>query len=119
VHPQVRWVLRSQFLVTLLAGLVAGLTLGIDAAVSAVLGGGIAMASAVAYVWRALRSARATADARKALNAQMLGEGYKFAVTLLLFALVFRGYAGLVPLPFFLAYAATIVVYWIVLLRQY
>jgi len=118
VHPQVRWVLRSQLLVTLLAGLVAGLTLGMNAAVSAVLGGGIAIASALAYAWRALRSARVAVDARRALNAQMLGEGYKFAVTLLLFSLVFTAYAALVPLPFFLAYAATIVVYWIALLRQ-
>lgn len=118
MHPQVRWVLRSQLLVTLLAGLVAGLTLGMDAAVSAVLGGGIAMASAVAYAWRALRSTGAAVDAKKALNAQVLGESYKFAVTLLLFALVFKAYAGLVPLPFFLTFAATIVVYWIALLRQ-
>jgi ATP synthase protein I len=46
-------------------------------------------------------------------------EGYKFAVTLLLFGLVFKSYAQLVALPLFLAYAATIVVYWMALLKQH
>ncbi|HAY27416.1 MAG TPA: hypothetical protein DIT03_04540 [Candidatus Accumulibacter sp.] len=119
VHPQVRWILRCQFLVTLAAAVLAGLAAGLDAAVSAMLGGGIAMASAFAYAWRALRSSGdIAADARKAFNAQVAGEAYKFAVSLLLFALVFKGYAQLAALPLFLAYAATIVVYWMALLRQ-
>ena len=119
MHPQVRWVLACQLLVTLAAGLLAGLALGVDAAVSAGLGGGIAMASAFAYAWRALRpSGQAGSEAREALRAQVAGEGYKFAVTLLLFALVFKVYAELAALPLFLAYAATVVVYWMALLRQ-
>jgi len=119
VHPQVRWVLRSQLGVTLAAALVAGLALGLNAAVSALLGGGIAMASALAYVWRALRESRmAGSDAKRAFNAQVAGEGYKFAVTLLLFALVFKSYAQLAALPLFLTYVATVVVYWMALLRQ-
>jgi F0F1-type ATP synthase assembly protein I len=67
VHPQVRWVLVCQLLVTLAAGLVAGLALGFDAAVSAVLGGGIAMASAFAYAWRALRLS-GQVDAKKSVS---------------------------------------------------
>jgi F0F1-type ATP synthase assembly protein I len=46
------------------------------------------------------------------------GEGYKFAVTLLLFAVVFKSYAQLAALPLFMAYMATVVVYWMALLRQ-
>ena len=119
MHHQVRWVLRCQFLVTLAAGLVAALGAGLHAGVSAVFGGAIAMASAFAYAWRALRpSGQAGSEAREALRAQVAGEGYKFAVTLLLFALVFKGYAELAALPLFLTYAATIVVYWMALLRQ-
>jgi len=119
VHPQVRWILRGQLMVTLAAGLLAGLAQGLHAAVSAVLGGGIAMASASAYAWRALRSpGQAGNDARKAFQGQVAGEGYKFAVTLLLFAAVFKSYAQLAALPLFLAYAATVVVYWVALLRQ-
>jgi F0F1-type ATP synthase assembly protein I len=55
---------------------------------------------------------------KEAFNAQVAGEGYKFAVTLLLFAVVFKSYAQLAALPLFLAYAATVVVYWMALLRQ-
>ncbi len=117
MHPQVRWVLVCQLLVTLAAGLVAGLALGVDAAVSAGLGGGIAMASAFAYVWRALQRS-GQADAKRAFQAQVAGEGYKFAVTLLLFTMVFKSYEQLAALPLFLAYAATVVVYWMALLRQ-
>lgn len=120
MHPQVRWFFRCQVAVTLMATLIAGLALGFNAAVSAALGGGIAIASALAYAWRALRpSGTAVTDAKRALNAQLAGEGYKFAVTLLLFAVVFKSYAQLAALPLFLAYAATIVVYWMVLLRQH
>ncbi|QKS31253.1 MAG: ATP synthase subunit I [Candidatus Accumulibacter similis] len=119
VHPQVRWILRCQFLVTLAAAATGGLVAGLDAAVSAMLGGGIAMASAFAYAWRALwPSGNTAADARAAFNAQVAGEAYKFAVSLLLFALVFKVYVQLAALPLFLAYAATIVVYWMALLRQ-
>ena len=120
MHPQVRWVLRCQICMTLAVALLAGLALGSSAALSAVLGGGIAMASAFAYAWRALRlSGAAGADARKAFNAQVAGEGYKFAVTLVLFAVVFKSYAQLAALPLFLAYAATVAVYWLALLRQH
>lgn len=119
MHPQVRWVFRCQLAVTLAAALIAWMVLGVNAAVSAVLGGVIAIASAFAYAWRALRPQRqAGADARKAFQAQVAGEGYKFAVTLLLFAGVFKGYDQLAALPLFLAYAATVVVYWMALLRQ-
>jgi ATP synthase protein I len=119
VHPQVRWVLSCQLWVTLVATLAAGVAQGIHAAVSAALGGGIGVISAYAYVWRALRgSAASGADPKKAFHAQVLGEGYKFAVTLLLFALVFKSYGQLAALPLFLAYAATIVVYWMALLKQ-
>lgn len=119
MHPQVRWILRSQLMVTAAAGLVAWLALGLNGALSAVLGGGIATASALAYVWRAFRPSGQTAgDARKAFDAQVAGEACKFAVTLSLFALVFGTYAQLVGLPLFLSYTATMVVYWVALLRQ-
>jgi ATP synthase protein I len=122
VHPQVRWVLSCQLLVTLVAALVAGVAQGVHAAISAALGGGIGVLSAYAYVWRALRgsggSGASDSDPKKAFHAQVLGEGYKFAVTILLFTLVFKSYGQLAALPLFLAYAITIVVYWIALLKR-
>lgn len=119
MHPQVRWVLSCQLLVTVVAALVAGLAQDVPAAISAALGGGIGVISAYAYAWRALRGSGASdSDPKKAFHAQVAGEGYKFAVTLLLFALVFKGYGQLAALPLFLAYAATIVVYWMALLKR-
>jgi len=119
VHPQVRWVLSCQLLVTLVAALAAGVAQGVHAAVSAALGGGIGVISAYAYVWRALRGSGASdSGPKKAFHAQVLGEGYKFAVTILLFTLVFKGYGQLAALPLFLAYAATIAVYWMALLKR-
>lgn len=126
MHPQVCWVLNCQLAVTLLAALAAGVAQGLHAAVSAALGGGIGLISGYAYVWRAMRktSARSAsetvgADAKKAFQAQVAGEVYKFALTLLLFAVVFKSYAQLAALPMFLAYAATVFVYWMALLKQY
>lgn len=130
MHPQVRWVLNCQLLVTLLAALLAGVLQGMHAAASAALGGGIGFASSWVYVWRAMRvsggrsmpaelNKNATGiDPKQAFRAQVAGEGYKFALTLLLFAAAFKGYAQIVALPMFIAYAATIVVYWVALLRR-
>jgi hypothetical protein len=67
VHPQIRWILRWQLIVAMVAGFMTAIFFGVDAAVSAVLGGGIAMASGFAYAWRAFRpSGPASADAKKA-----------------------------------------------------
>lgn len=111
--------LSRQIAVTLLSALVAWVVLGVDAGVSAALGGGIGVIGGYAYAWRAMRGlSGSNFDARKAFHAQVLGEGYKFAVTLLLFVLVFKGYEAVAALPLFVAFAATIVVYWIALLRQ-
>ncbi len=119
MHPQVRWVLMCQLAVTAVAALVAGIAFGVHAGISAALGGSIGVLSGYAYAWRAMRGSGATdSDPKKAFRAQVAGEGYKFAVTLLFFALVFKSYGQLAALPLFLAYAATIVVYWIALLRR-
>ena len=116
MHPQVRWVLKYQLFATLAAALLAGVAQGLHAAISAALGGGIGVVSAFVYAWRALREKEIRP--KKVFNAQVLGEGYKFAVTILLFALVFKRYEQLAALPLFMAYAATIVVYWFALLKQ-
>jgi ATP synthase protein I len=105
-------------MVAAIAGLVAGIALGLHAGLSAVFGGCVGVLSGGAYAWRALRASEGGSDPKKAFHAQVAGEGYKFAVTLLLFTLVFKSYGQLAALPLFLAYAATIVVYWIALLKQ-
>ena len=116
MHPQVRWIFRWQGFAVAAAALVAGVVGGANAAISALAGGGVGILSAAAYVWRAMR--QGTGDPRTAYRAQMLGEAYKFAVTILLFALVFVGYREVAPLPLFVTYVLTFVVYWAALLKQ-
>ena len=116
LHPQVRWILSRQLLVTLLVAALAGLAGDGMAVLSALLGGGIAVLSGAAYAWRAMRHGEG--DPGKLYRAQMLGEGYKFAVTIGLFALVFQGLRNVAALPLFVAYILTFGVYWIALLKQ-
>jgi ATP synthase protein I len=117
LHPVVRWVLFWQTATTCamaLLWLVAYSAL--NAGVSALLGGAIGMVSSAAYAWRAMR--KGSEEPRKAFQAQVLGEAYKFAVTILLFALVFAGYRDLAALPLFVTYVLTFAVYWAALLKH-
>jgi ATP synthase protein I len=116
MHPQVRWIFRWQGAAVVCAAILAGIVGGAHAAISALAGGGVGILSAAAYAWRAMR--KGTADPRNAFRAQVLGEGYKFAVTILLFALVFVGYREVAPFPLFVTYVLTFVVYWAALLKQ-
>jgi ATP synthase protein I len=116
MHPQIRWIFRWQGIAAACVAVIAGIIGGAHAAISALAGGGVGILSAAAYAWRSMR--KDAADPKSAFRAQVLGEGYKFAVTILLFALVFIGYREVEPLPLFLAYAMTFVVYWAALMKQ-
>ncbi len=83
---------------------------------SALLGGAIGILSGAAYAWRAMRSD--AAGPKKAYQAQLLGEAYKFLVTVLLFGAVFLGCPDVAVGPLFVAYAFTFAVYWMALLKQ-
>jgi len=116
VRSQVRWILSRQLMLTVGVAAVAGLAGGPLAALAALLGGGIGALAGTAYVWRAMR--RDEGEPGELYRAQMLGEGYKFAVTLGLFALVFVGWREVPALPLFLAYILTFGVYWVALLQK-
>lgn len=116
VHPQVRWILSRQLLATAGIAALAGLAGGAGAALAALVGGGIGVLAGVAYVWRAIR--QCDGEPGKLYRAQMLGEGYKFAVTLGLFVLVFVNWRNVPALPLFLAYILTFGVYWAALLKK-
>lgn len=120
MHPQVRrhvhWVLSRQVFVTLVIAVLAGLAGGARFASAALAGGGIGVIAAAAYAWRALR--QSGIGPGRLYRAQMLGEGYKFAVTLGLFALVFVVWRDVAALPLFLAYILTFGVYWVALLQK-
>ena len=117
MHPVVRWVIFWQAFVTLVVAFLSilfGNT--IHAGWSALIGGGVGVASSAAYAWRSMR--KGVADPRRVFQAQVVGEAYKFAVTILLFALVFVGYRELSAIPLFVAYVFTFVVYWAALLKH-
>ena len=116
MHPQVRWIFRWQGIATCCVAVLAGIIGSGHAAISALAGGGVGILSAAAYAWRSMR--KGTGDPRSAFRAQVLGEGYKFAVTILLFALVFIGYREVEPFPLFMTYVLTFVVYWAALMKQ-
>lgn len=117
MHPQVRWILSWQVLISIAVGLLSWLALNIGAGISAVVGGMIGVVANGAYVLRAMRLADGS-DPLKIYRAQAAGEGLKFALTMVGFALVFLGYKEVVVLPLFLGYASTYVVLWAALLKQ-
>lgn len=121
MHPQVRWIIGWQVALTLLVASVAAMWGGANAALSAIAGGGIGVVANLLYVWRAMRlpvDATGKPDPMRAYRGQAAGEAYKFAATLGGFALVFVGYKSVAPIPLFVGYASTFVIYWLALARR-
>lgn len=85
----------------------------IHAALAAVIGGTIGFASGWVYAFK-MKVARGTPAA--IMTGHYRAEGYKLAVTAVLFAMTFVLYREISPLPLFLTYAATLLVYWAALL---
>jgi len=117
LHPQVSWILSRQAILTIILAIAAALFVSANAAVSLLIGGSIGIVANLGYVLRALRM-NSGADPVKAYRAQAAGEGFKFLLTLVGFALVFLGYKGVAVLPLFLGYASTFVIYWMALLKH-
>lgn len=116
VESDVRWVLAGQLWVTLLVAVIA--FFGAEtwhAGFSALLGGLIGVVSSAVYAWRAMRGP--FRSARQAFRAQQMGELFKLASTIMLFALTFLLYREMVAVPLFLAYVSTLAVYWAALLK--
>lgn len=117
MHPQVSWILSRQVALTIVLAVAVGLVLNVNAAVSVVVGGAVGVVANLGYVLRAMRVS-ITNDPVKVYQAQAAGEGFKFLLTLVGFALVFLGYKEVAALPLFLGYASTFVIYWVALLKQ-
>ena len=117
MHPQVSWILSRQVALTIVLAIAASLVIDVNAAVSVVVGGSIGVVANLGYVLRAMRMSGAN-DPIKVYQAQAAGEGFKFLLTLVGFALVFLGYKDVAALPLFLGYASTFVIYWVALLKQ-
>ena len=117
MHPQVSWILSRQAALALILALVAWGLADANAAVSVVIGGSIGVIANLGYVLRAMRMTSST-DPVKAYRAQAAGEGFKFLLTLIGFALVFMKYKEVAVLPLFLGYASTFVIFWMALLKK-
>jgi ATP synthase protein I len=88
---------------------------GALAARSALLGGGIGVAANLAMVMVAFRPAGS--DPKRIMRGFYRGEAVKLGLTVLLFAATLK-FLVIAAAPFFVAYAATFLVYWIALARS-
>jgi len=111
-----RRVVRLQVLVTVAIALLLLAREGVTAAMSAFLGGSIGFVPAWIYVRK--MSAAASGDPQSLLRAQYRAEFYKFAVTAVMFALVFVLFRDVAALHLFLTYFATLAVYWVALVMS-
>jgi F0F1-type ATP synthase assembly protein I len=111
----VRWVLGGQIVLTAVLAAVAGWFGGMTAAGSLAVGGMIGFLGNLAYVWRAMRPEN---DAAKALKGQVVAELYKFAVSVVLFALVFATSRNVAVVMLFAGFGTTFVVHWFAMLRR-
>jgi ATP synthase protein I len=117
LHPQVSWIISRQVALVITLAIVAGVVFSVNAAASLAIGGLIGVVANLGYVLRAMRMSNAS-DPVKAYRAQAAGEGFKFVLTLVGFALVFLQYKEVAVLPLFLGYTSTFVIYWMALLKQ-
>ena len=117
MHPQVSWILSRQAALTIVLALVAWLMFDEIAGISTLIGGSIGIVANLGYVLRAMRL-NVGLDPVKAYRAQTAGEGFKFLLTLIGFALVFLKFKDVAVFPLFLGYGSTIVIFWVALLKQ-
>lgn len=117
MHPQVSWILSRQAALAIILAAVAWGFTDANAAISVLIGGSIGVIANFGYVLRAMRMTSGT-DPVKAYRAQAAGEGFKFLLTLIGFALVFMKYKEVAVLPLFLGYASTFVIFWMALLKK-
>lgn len=85
------------------------------AAVSALTGGGIGIAAALAMVAFMFRET-APGDAKAVMRNAYKGEAAKLGLTVVLFALVLK-FLELAALPLFVAYIATLLMHWVALAK--
>lgn len=117
MHPQVSWILSRQVALAIILAIIAGVIFDVNVAASLMVGGAIGVVANLGYVLRAMRMS-AIDDPVKAYRAQAAGEGLKFLLTILGFALVFLQYKEVAVLPLFLGYTSTFVIYWMALLKR-
>jgi F0F1-type ATP synthase assembly protein I len=116
MHRNARRVIVLQVGVTLVVALLLNWSKGETAAISAMLGGAIGFVPAWIYAHK--MSADGGADPQNLLRAQYRAEFYKFAVTAVMFTLIFTMFREVSALYLFVTYFATLAVYWVALVMS-
>lgn len=116
MHRNARRVVALQVAVTIVFALILKFWRGEMAALSALLGGAIGFVPAWIYAHKMATSPDALPQ--ELLRAQYRAEFYKFAVTAVMFALSFVLFREVSALFLFLAYFATLAVYWVALVMS-
>jgi ATP synthase protein I len=106
----------AQFAATLIIAVSFSIGSGAPAGASALIGGGIGAAASLAMALIMFRSASG-ADPQRIVRSAYRGELVKLALTVLLIVAALK-WVDLAVLPFFVAYAATFVVYWVALVKS-
>ena len=106
----------AQFAATLIIAVSFSIGSGAPAGASALIGGGIGAAASLAMAMIMFRSSSGAYPQRILRNAYR-GELVKLALTVVLIVAALK-WVDLAVLPFFVAYAATFVVYWVALVKS-
>jgi len=106
----------AQIAATLIIAVLFLIGSGARAGASALIGGGIGVAASLAMVMIMFRRVSG-ADPRGVMRSAYRGEAVKLALTVLLIVAALK-LVELAVLPFFVAYTATFVVYWIALVKS-
>jgi F0F1-type ATP synthase assembly protein I len=112
VNIHIRAIIHQQIVTTVVLAIVMLMWQGADWAWSTIWGGAINVVASLGYALRISRTTRPTPEGF--WRAMIMAELIKVALTAGLFTAVFV-WASPEPLPLFLAYIATMVVYWFAL----
>jgi len=105
-----------QLLVTALIALLLMFRDGPTVAASAMIGGAIGFVPA--WIYARTMTAKGGAEPQDLLRAQYKAEVYKFAITVVMFALTFIVFRGVSALVLFSTYLVTLAVYWVALVMK-
>lgn len=114
---EIRWLIWGQITLASAVVIISGIVAGFSAALAAAIGGGIGV---IANSCAAFRALRVSAKINPVLSFRSLaaGEVLKFALIVVLFALVFSVYREVAVLPLLVGFIATFAMYWVALLKQ-
>ena len=114
VGSAVRRIILIQLAVTVAMALLMLMCLNAVAAASAFAGGAVGFLTSLVYAKKMFAPLGSEPEA--IISAHYRAEAYKLVFTILLFSLVFTQFKEVHVLPLFMAYIATLMVYWVAII---